>query len=186
MEQALARLPEQPCRILDLGTGTGAIALALASERPDCEITAVDRMPDAVALAQRNAQHLAIKNIRILQSDWFSALVGQQFTMIVSNPPYIDEQDPHLQQGDVRFEPLTALVAADSGMADIVHIIEQSRNALVSGGFLLLEHGWQQGEAVRQAFILAGYHDVETCRDYGDNERVTPTAIINDKFFYTA
>ncbi|MBU0248309.1 peptide chain release factor N(5)-glutamine methyltransferase, partial [Escherichia coli] len=108
VEQALARLPEQPCRILDLGTGTGAIALALASERPDCEITAVDRMPDAVALAQRNAQHLAIKNIRILQSDWFSALAGQQFTMIVSNPPYIDEQDPHLQQGDVRFEPLTA------------------------------------------------------------------------------
>ncbi len=141
--------------------------------RPDCEITAVDRMPDAVALAQRNAQHLAIKNIHILQSDWFSALAGQQFAMIVSNPPYIDEQDPHLQQGDVRFEPLTALVAADSGMADIVHIIEQSRNALVSGGFLLLEHGWQQGEAVRQAFILAGYHDVETCRDYGDNERVT-------------
>ncbi len=85
------------------------------------------------------------KNIHILQSDWFSALAGQQFAMIVSNPPYIDEQDPHLQQGDVRFEPLTALVAADSGMADIVHIIEQSRNALVSGGFLLLEHGWQQG-----------------------------------------
>ncbi|HGU2343397.1 TPA: peptide chain release factor N(5)-glutamine methyltransferase, partial [Escherichia coli] len=115
VEQALARLPEQPCRILDLGTGTGAIALALARERPDCEITAVDRMPDAVALAQRNAQHLAIKNIHILQSDWFSALAGQQFAMIVSNPPYIDEQDPHLQQGDVRFEPLTALVAADSG-----------------------------------------------------------------------
>ncbi len=92
-------------------------------------------MPDAVAPAQRNAQHLAIKNIHILQSDWFSALAGQQFAMIVSNPPYIDEQDPHLQQGDVRFEPLTALVAADSGMADIVHIIEQSRNALVSGGF---------------------------------------------------
>lgn len=114
VEQALARLPEQPCRILDLGTGTGAIALALASERPDCEITAVDRMPDAVSLAQRNAQHLAIKNIHILQSDWFSALAGQQFAMIVSNPPYIDEQDPHLQQGDVRFEPLTALVAADS------------------------------------------------------------------------
>ncbi|STM15233.1 protein methyltransferase hemk (protein-glutamine N methyltransferase) [Escherichia coli] len=92
-------------------------------------------MPDAVSLAQRNAQNLAIKNIHILQSDWFSALAGQQFAMIVSNPPYIDEQDPHLQQGDVRFEPLTALVAADSGMADIVHIIEQSRNALVSGAF---------------------------------------------------
>lgn len=173
VEQALARLPSTPCRILDLGTGTGAVALALASERPDCSLTAVDYVADAVALAQRNADNLGITNVTILQSDWFSALGEQRFAMIVSNPPYIDDQDPHLQQGDVRFEPLTALVAADSGMADIVHIIEQSRNALVSGGFLLLEHGWQQGEAVRQAFILAGYHDVETCRDYGDNERVT-------------
>lgn len=173
VEQALARLPSGPCRILDLGTGTGAIALALASERPDCEVTAVDRMPDAVELAQRNAAHLAINNIHIQQSDWFSALPDRPFTMIVSNPPYIDEQDPHLTQGDVRFEPLTALVAGDSGMADIVHIIEQSRARLEAGGFLLLEHGWQQGAAVRDAFIRAGYQAVETCRDYGDNERIT-------------
>lgn len=173
VEQALARLPSNPCRILDLGTGTGAIALALASERPDCEVTAVDRMPDAVALAQRNAAHLAISNVHILQSDWFSALQGQQFAMIVSNPPYIDEQDPHLAQGDVRFEPLSALVAGDNGMADIVHIIEQSRTRLEAGGFLLIEHGWQQGTAVRDAFIRAGYQAVETCRDYGDNERIT-------------
>lgn len=173
VEQALARLPSGPCRILDLGTGTGAIALALASERPDCEVTAVDRMPDAVELAQRNAVHLAINNIHIQQSDWFSALPDRPFTMIVSNPPYIDEQDPHLTQGDVRFEPLTALVAGDSGMADIVHIIEQSRARLEAGGFLLLEHGWQQGAAVRDAFIRAGYQAVETCRDYGDNERIT-------------
>lgn len=173
VEQALARLPSSPCRIIDLGTGTGAIALALASERPDCEVTAVDRMPDAVALAQRNAAHLAINNVHILQSDWFSALSGQQFAMIVSNPPYIDEQDPHLAQGDVRFEPLSALVAGDCGMADIVHIIEQSRTRLEAGGFLLIEHGWQQGAAVRDAFIRAGYQAVETCRDYGDNERLT-------------
>ncbi|HEM6740617.1 TPA: peptide chain release factor N(5)-glutamine methyltransferase [Citrobacter farmeri] len=173
VEQALARLPSGPCRILDLGTGTGAIALALASERSDCEVTAVDRMPDAVELAQRNAAHLAINNIHIQQSDWFSALPDRPFTMIVSNPPYIDEQDPHLTQGDVRFEPLTALVAGDSGMADIVHIIEQSRARLEAGGFLLLEHGWQQGAAVRDAFIRAGYQAVETCRDYGDNERIT-------------
>ncbi|EMM5416252.1 peptide chain release factor N(5)-glutamine methyltransferase [Citrobacter amalonaticus] len=173
VEQALARLPSHPCRILDLGTGTGAIALALASERPDCEVTAVDRMPDAVALAQRNAAHLAINNVHILQSDWFSALSGQQFAMIVSNPPYIDEQDPHLTQGDVRFEPLSALVAGDCGMVDIVHIIEQSRTRLEAGGFLLIEHGWQQGAAVRDAFIRAGYQAVETCRDYGDNERLT-------------
>ncbi|HCU0295583.1 TPA: peptide chain release factor N(5)-glutamine methyltransferase [Citrobacter sedlakii] len=173
VEQVLARLPAASCRILDLGTGTGAIALALASERPDCDVTAVDRMPEAVALAQRNATRHAITNVRILQSDWFSALAGNQFEMIVSNPPYIDEQDPHLSQGDVRFEPLTALVAGDQGMADIKHIIERARAVLMPEGMLLLEHGWQQGTAVRDAFVRAGYHDVETCRDYGDNERVT-------------
>lgn len=173
VEQVLARLPAASCRILDLGTGTGAIALALASERPDCDVTAVDRMPEAVALAQRNATRHAITNVRILQSDWFSALAGNRFEMIVSNPPYIDELDPHLSQGDVRFEPLTALVAGDHGMADIKHIIERARAVLMPEGMLLLEHGWQQGTAVRDAFVRAGYHDVETCRDYGDNERVT-------------
>lgn len=173
VEQALARLPTSACRIVDLGTGTGAIALALASERPDCEVTAVDRMPDAVALATRNAQHLGIRNVRVLQSDWFCALQGQRFDMIVSNPPYIDEQDPHLAQGDVRFEPLTALVAGANGLADIVHIIDQSQYVLTPGGYLLLEHGWQQGEAVRDAFMRAGYLAVETCRDYGGNERIT-------------
>ena len=173
VEQALARLPASACRIVDLGTGTGAIALALASERPDCDVTAVDRMPDAVALAIRNTQHLGINNVRVLQSDWFSALQGQRFDMIVSNPPYIDEQDPHLAQGDVRFEPLTALVAGASGLADIVHIIEQSKHMLTPGGYLLLEHGWQQGQAVRDAFTRSGYQAVETCRDYGGNERIT-------------
>ncbi|QLS05833.1 peptide chain release factor N(5)-glutamine methyltransferase [Citrobacter freundii] len=173
VEQALARLPASACRIVDLGTGTGAIALALASERPDCDVTAVDRMPDAVALAIRNTQHLGINNVRVLQSDWFSAVQGQQFDMIVSNPPYIDEQDPHLAQGDVRFEPLTALVAGDHGLADIVHIIEQSKHMLTPGGYLLLEHGWQQGQAVRDAFTRSGYQAVETCRDYGGNERIT-------------
>ncbi|MDA8497468.1 peptide chain release factor N(5)-glutamine methyltransferase [Citrobacter sp. Igbk 17] len=173
VEQALARLPASPCRILDLGTGTGAIALALASERPDCTVTAVDRMQDAVELANRNRLNLAIDNVRVLQSDWFSALSGQQFEMIVSNPPYIDEQDPHLAQGDVRFEPLSALVAGASGLADIMLIIDQSRRVLTTGGYLLLEHGWQQGEAVRDAFTRAGYQAVETCRDYGGNERIT-------------
>lgn len=173
VEQALARLPVAACRILDLGTGTGAIALALASERPDCDVVAVDRMADAVALALRNKAHLAIPNVRILQSDWFSALQGQSFEMIVSNPPYIDAQDPHLSQGDVRFEPLSALVADDQGMADIAHIIAQARHALTPGGVLLLEHGWQQGALVRDAFSQAGYTQIETCRDYGDNERIT-------------
>ncbi|EML6552536.1 peptide chain release factor N(5)-glutamine methyltransferase [Klebsiella michiganensis] len=173
VEQTLARLSDKPCRILDLGTGTGAIALALASERPDCHVTAVDVMPDAVALAARNAEHLAIPNVRILQSHWFSALAGQQFDIIVSNPPYIDETDPHLAQGDVRFEPKTALVAADGGLADLAHIIREGHRYLAAGGVMLLEHGWTQGEAVRAIFRAAGYGNIATCRDYGDNERLT-------------
>lgn len=173
VEQALVRLPQTACRILDLGTGTGAIALALASERADCKVTAVDFMPDAAALAARNAAHLALNNVTVLQSDWFSALKGQRFAMIVSNPPYIDETDPHLAEGDVRFEPRTALVAADQGLADLAHIIREGRQYLLPGGFMLLEHGWKQGEAVRALFNEAGYLDVETCRDYGDNERLT-------------
>lgn len=173
VEQALARLPAAPCRILDLGTGTGAIALALASERPDCQLTAVDLIPEAVALAQRNADHLGIRNIEILQSRWFSALEGQTFSLIVSNPPYIDAQDPHLAQGDVRFEPLSALVAADNGLADLHTLIKDAPRYLLPQGWLLLEHGWQQGAAVREIFARYGWQQVETCRDYGDNERLT-------------
>lgn len=173
VEQALSRLPASPCRILDLGTGTGAIALALASERPDCHVIAVDVIPEAVALAQRNAAHLGMKNVEILQSSWFSALDGQPFSLIVSNPPYIDEQDPHLAQGDVRFEPLTALVAAENGLADLHSIIADARQYLLAGGWLLLEHGWQQGAAVREIFERYGWQQVETCRDYGGNERLT-------------
>ena len=173
VEQALSRLPAAPCRILDLGTGTGAIALALASERPDCQVTAVDLIPDAVALAQRNADHLGIRNIEIVQSRWFSALEGQQFSLIVSNPPYIDAQDPHLAQGDVRFEPLSALVAADNGLADLHTLIKDAPRYLLPQGWLLLEHGWQQGAAVREIFARYGWQQVETCRDYGDNERLT-------------
>ncbi|WP_133460851.1 peptide chain release factor N(5)-glutamine methyltransferase [Scandinavium goeteborgense] len=173
VEQALGRLPESPCDILDLGTGTGAIALALASERPDCRVTAVDFVADAVALATRNARSLGINNVTIAQSNWFSALEGKTFGMIVSNPPYIDEQDPHLAEGDVRFEPLSALVAADEGLADLAHIIREGRRFLLPGGWMLLEHGWKQGPAVRELYIQAGYDEVETCRDYGGNERLT-------------
>lgn len=173
VEQALTRLPENPARILDLGTGTGAIALALASERADCQVTAVDVIPDAVALATRNAQHLGINNVTVLASHWFSALEGETFDMIVSNPPYIDEQDPHLAMGDVRFEPRSALVAAKEGLADIAWIIAQSKRFLRPGGWLLIEHGWRQGDAVRALFCADGYEQVETCRDYGDNDRLS-------------
>ncbi|WP_312817518.1 peptide chain release factor N(5)-glutamine methyltransferase [Atlantibacter subterraneus] len=173
VEQALARLPAEPCRILDLGTGTGAIALALASERPDCQVVAVDKVPDAVDLAQRNAARLNIANIDIRQSDWFSAVQGDRFQLIVSNPPYIDSEDEHLQQGDVRFEPLSALVAPDAGLADIDYLIREARAFLEPGGWLVLEHGWQQGEAVRALFHQAGFLAVETGLDYGGNERLT-------------
>ncbi len=173
VEQALARLPAAPCRILDLGTGTGAIALALASERPDCQVTALDVVPQAVELAKRNAQRLGIDNVTVLQSHWFCALTDARFSLIVSNPPYIDGDDPHLTQGDVRFEPKSALVAQNAGLADLDAIIAGARRFLENDGWLLLEHGWRQGEAVRALFTRAGYLGVETCRDYGGNERLT-------------
>lgn len=173
VEQALARLPAEPCQILDLGTGTGAIALALASERPDCQVTAVDVIPEAVELARRNATRLAIGNVTVVQSHWFSALADQRFAVIVSNPPYIDEQDEHLAQGDVRFEPLSALVAAQHGLADLAQIIREGRDHLLADGVMLLEHGWKQGAQVRELFLACGYTQVETCRDYGGNERIT-------------
>ncbi|WP_105577583.1 peptide chain release factor N(5)-glutamine methyltransferase [Cronobacter sakazakii] len=173
VEQALARLPATACRILDLGTGTGAIALALASERPDCHVTALDIIPEAVALAKRNAQRLGIDNVTILQSHWFSALTDVRFSLIVSNPPYIDGDDPHLSQGDVRFEPKSALVADNAGLADLETLVTEARRFLEDNGWLMLEHGWQQGEAVRELFTRAGYQAVETCRDYGGNERLT-------------
>ena len=173
VEQALARLPTAACSILDLGTGTGAIAVALATERPDCTVTAVDVMPDAVTLAQRNVERLGLGNVTVLRSSWFTALENRLFALIVSNPPYIDEHDPHLAQGDVRFEPLTALVAANEGLADLDHIVTTSRQHLLPGGWLLVEHGWTQGSAVRALFTNAGYREVATCRDYGGNERLT-------------
>lgn len=173
VEQALAHMPATACTVLDLGTGTGAIALALASERRDCQVTGVDRIPAAVALAQHNASKLALPNTAFLQSHWFSALSGQQFAVIVSNPPYIDAADEHLSQGDVRFEPASALVADDHGLADIRTIVAEAADYLHNDGWLLLEHGWQQGEQVRKILRENSFHAVETCQDYGGNDRVT-------------
>ena len=173
VEQALARLPGGPCALLDLGTGTGAIALALKSERPDADVWAVDRMPAAAALARTNSAALGLP-IEVRDGSWFAPLSdAPRFAMIVSNPPYIDGADPHLHEGDVRFEPRSALVAEEQGLADIRLIVTQAPAHLVPGGWLLLEHGWDQGEAVRQLLLQQGYVQVETVRDYGDNERVT-------------
>ncbi|MBV4366439.1 peptide chain release factor N(5)-glutamine methyltransferase [Erwinia phyllosphaerae] len=173
VEQALARLPAAPVAILDLGTGTGAVALAIASERPDCRVTGVDRIPAAVELAQHNARRLGITNVTFRLSNWFSALADERFAVIVSNPPYIDEADEHLAQGDVRFEPLSALVAADAGLADIKIIAAEAGKMLLPGGWLLLEHGWQQAQAVQAILRDQGFSAVATCRDYGGNDRVT-------------
>ncbi|MDX7715309.1 peptide chain release factor N(5)-glutamine methyltransferase [Aeromonas caviae] len=173
VEQALARLPGGPCALLDLGTGTGAIALALKSERPDADVWAVDRMPAAAALARTNSAALGLP-LEVRDGSWFAPLSdAPRFAMIVSNPPYIDGTDPHLHEGDVRFEPRSALVAEEQGLADIRLIVTQAPAHLVPGGWLLLEHGWDQGEAVRQLLLQQGYVQVETVRDYSDNERVT-------------
>ncbi|MGL5536263.1 MAG: peptide chain release factor N(5)-glutamine methyltransferase, partial [Aeromonas veronii] len=178
VEQALTRIPQGPCAVLDLGTGTGAIALALKSERPEVDVWAVDRMADAAALARENSAALGLP-IEVRDGSWFEPL-GEpdrdntpRFAVIVSNPPYIDGADPHLEQGDVRFEPRSALVADDAGLADIRHIVAHAPAYLLTDGWLLLEHGWDQGEAVRQLLRDGGYREVATVRDYGDNDRVT-------------
>ncbi|MFM5371151.1 peptide chain release factor N(5)-glutamine methyltransferase [Aeromonas veronii] len=178
VEQALTRIPQGPCAVLDLGTGTGAIALALKSERPEIDVWAVDRMADAAALARENSAALGLP-IEVRDGSWFEPL-GEpdrdetpRFAVIVSNPPYIDGADPHLEQGDVRFEPRSALVADDAGLADIRHIVAHAPAYLLADGWLLLEHGWDQGEAVRQLLRDGGYREVATVRDYGDNDRVT-------------
>lgn len=177
VEQALALIPQKECvSILDLGTGTGAIALSLAQELKKCgqkfQILGVDLMPNAVELAKRNGIRNKLPEVEFRHSSWFDNVNGT-FDVIVSNPPYIDPQDEHLSQGDVRFEPLSALIADKDGYADLYHIIQHAPQYLNSQGWLLLEHGWQQGEKVRSFFAENLWEMVATVRDYGDNERVT-------------
>ncbi|KTF17706.1 peptide chain release factor N(5)-glutamine methyltransferase [Pseudoalteromonas carrageenovora] len=160
-------------KVLDLGTGTGAIALALGCEMPNWQIVAVDKVTEAVALANKNQQRLGINNVDVKQSNWFSALQGERFNLIVTNPPYIEQDDIHLNQGDVRFEPLSALVADDAGMSDIKQIITQSRDYLLSSGYLLIEHGFEQAEAVRHLFKEMAFINIKTVKDFGNNDRVT-------------
>ncbi|MGE4408551.1 peptide chain release factor N(5)-glutamine methyltransferase [Pseudomonas sp.] len=173
VETALALLPATPARVLDLGTGTGAIALALAAERPGWQLTGVDRVGEAVALAERNRQRLGLGNARFEVSHWFSALQGGRYRLIVSNPPYIAAADPHLQRGDVRFEPRSALVAGADGLDDIRLIVARAPAHLESGGWLLLEHGYDQAAAVRELLAAAGFGEVQSRRDLAGHERIS-------------
>ncbi|QXG48531.1 peptide chain release factor N(5)-glutamine methyltransferase [Pseudomonas viridiflava] len=174
VEAALELVPAfAPAQVLDLGTGTGAIGLALANDRQQWKITAVDRVPEAVALAERNRQRLQLDNAEVLDSHWFSALEGRQFDLIISNPPYIAETDPHLSMGDVRFEPGSALTSGPDGLDDLRTIISEAPAHLIPGGWLLLEHGYDQGPAVRELLIRHGFERIQTRRDLGEHERIT-------------
>jgi len=166
------QLPPQSS-VLDLGTGTGAIALALACERNDWNITALDFQPQAVALAEENRAAHKLDNVQIVQSNWFAALPAVKFDLIVSNPPYIENNDPHLSQGDVRFEPPSALVSGAEGLDDLILLIGQSVAFLKPNGWLLVEHGYDQGPGVRALFAEAAFSAIETRNDYNQIDRIT-------------
>jgi release factor glutamine methyltransferase len=173
VELALEHIPQdQPLQILDLGTGSGAIALSLASERPLAHITATDFSSAALEVAKQNAAKHQLKNISFIQSRWFSEISNQNFDFIVSNPPYICEADPHLDQGDVRFEPRSALTSGKDGLDDIREIISQAHNYLSNHGVLLLEHGYDQADAICDLLISAGFEQVSDHFDYNNQPRV--------------
>jgi release factor glutamine methyltransferase len=174
VELAVQRIPKQePCKVLDLGTGSGAIALAIAHACSQAEVLACDASADALVVAQENARALGIANVSFVQSDWFSALGAQRFRLIVSNPPYIAAHDSHLSQGDVRFEPSSALISGADGLDDIRHIIEQAPGHLLPGGWLLLEHGYDQAVAVRSLLTCAKFDAVFSARDLAGIERAS-------------
>ncbi len=165
--------PSFPLRILDLGTGTGAIALAIAKHCTQTQVTAVDFSESALCIACENADTLAIKNVIFLQSNWFAELENQTFDFIVSNPPYIEASDPHLSQGDLRFEPRTALASGTDGLDDIRHIISHASNHLNAHGWLVLEHGYDQAKEVANLFAMAEFKNIQHVEDLAGINRVT-------------
>ena len=174
VELALERLPAGPAvRAADLGTGSGAIALALASERPRASVVATDASAAALAVARDNASELGIGNVEFREGDWFAPLDGERFDLVASNPPYIALGDPHLGQGDLRFEPAAALSSGSDGLDAIRRIARDAPAHLMDGGWLLLEHGWEQGAAVRALLSAAGFADVSTALDLEQRDRVT-------------
>lgn len=160
-------------RCLDLGTGTGAIALAIASERKTWQVMGCDRIPEAVQLAAQNQQKNQVENARFLLSHWFCEMAGESFDVIVTNPPYVETDSEYLTQGDLRYEPVSALTSGSDGLDDIRQIIPQARQHLSADGWLLIEHGFLQAEAIRQLFAEAGYQQIQTCKDYAGHDRVT-------------
>jgi len=159
--------------VADLGTGSGAIALALAAERPNWSVTATDNSPAALACAAANAQRLGLSRVAFNAGDWFTALGDTRFDAIVSNPPYVAPDDAHLDAPELGHEPVQALVAADAGLADLAALIHGARAHLVDAGWLVLEHGADQGASVRALFSDAGYEEIQTRCDLGGRERVT-------------
>lgn len=178
VELALERLPrDMACRVADLGAGSGAIALALASERPQTQVVATDASADALAVARRNAQRLDIGNVRFVQGDWLAPLAGERYALVVSNPPYIEAADPHLAQGDLRYEPAAALASGADGLDAIRRIVADACAHLEPGGWLLFEHGWNQGDAARALLREAGYMQVFTAQDLEARDRVSGGAM---------
>lgn len=173
VEAVLQRLPSSTLSIADLGTGSGAIALALAGERPAWQVVATDASPDALACARENAQRLDLARVELRAGHWYQALTGRRFDALVSNPPYIDPADAHLDAPALRHEPQNALVAAEHGAADLVAIVRGARPHLNSNGLLALEHGYDQPMFVRQLLTDHGFMDIETVEDLGGQPRVT-------------
>ena len=175
-----SQLADKTLKVLDLGTGTGAIALAIKSEFPNWQVSAVEFNTDAAKLAEQNSLKLELP-IQIYQGSWFEPLANtkQQFDIIVSNPPYIDKTDPHLSQGDVRFEPLSALVADDKGLADIQHIAEQAVKYLKNDGLIAIEHGFAQAQQVRDILKKLNYQNITTAKDLADQDRITYAKLVN-------
>lgn len=174
VEKALLRLPaDEELRVLDLGAGSGAVTLAIARERPRASVVGVDISQSALELARLNARLQKIDNVEFRESDWFDAVRGEKFNVVVGNPPYVAEDDPHLQRGDVRFEPRLALDAGESGMSCFRAILERAHNYIVRQGWLLLEHGADQHLPLRRLLEAQHYHDITIHKDAAGHDRVT-------------